>query len=167
MNETVILKTKTKNNMYTKYIQKGRFESDFLLLETLITELYELINTTKALYYQNLSKKFNNPLLQEKPYWSILKKFCSDKKTPLITPLLVNDKFATDVKTKACIFNKLFAEQCTPLKNYSVLPVHQIFLTQSRSSSLEFNEDGILKVIRALNICKAHGYDDNFTRYLH
>ena len=125
------------------------------------------INTTKALYYQNLSKKLNNPLLQEETYWSILKKFYHDKNNPLIPHLLVNDKFVTDVKTKACIFNKLFAEQCTPLKNYSVLPVHQIFLTQSRSSSLEFNEDGILIIIRALNICKAHGYDDIFTRYLH
>ena len=63
MNETVKLKIKTKNNMYNKYIQNGRFESDFLLLETLITELNELMNTTKALYYQNLSKKLNNPLL--------------------------------------------------------------------------------------------------------
>ena len=63
MNETVKLKIKTKNNMYNKYIQNGRFQSDFLLLEILITELNELMNTTKALYYQNLSKKLNNPLL--------------------------------------------------------------------------------------------------------
>ena len=63
MNETVKLKIKTKNNMYNKYIQNGRFQSDFLLLEILITELNELMNTTKALYYQNLSKRLNNPLL--------------------------------------------------------------------------------------------------------
>ena len=37
--------------MYKKYIQSGIFESYFLLLEVLITELNELINTTKALYY--------------------------------------------------------------------------------------------------------------------
>ena len=43
MNETVKLKIKTKNNMYNKYIQNGRSESDFLLLETLISELNELI----------------------------------------------------------------------------------------------------------------------------
>ena len=54
--------------MYNKYIQNGRSESGFLLLETLITELNILINTTKALYYQNLSKKLNNPLLQAKTY---------------------------------------------------------------------------------------------------
>ena len=53
-----------------------------------------------------------------------------------------------------------FAEQCTPLKNNSVLPINQNFLTQSRMVSLNFNEDEILKIIRALNIHKAHGYDD-------
>ena len=80
MNETIELKIKAKkSNMYNKYIQNGRSESGFLLLETLITELNILINTTKALYYQNLSKKLNNPLLQAKTYWSILKTFYNEK----------------------------------------------------------------------------------------
>ena len=73
---------------------------------------------------------------------------------------MVDNKFATDIKTKANIFNDFFAEQCTPLKNNSVLPINQNFLIQSRMVSLNFNEDEILKIIRALNIHKAHGYDD-------
>ena len=72
-------KHKAKNNMYNKYIQNGRFENDFLLLETLITELNKLINTTKALYYKNFSKKLNNPILPSKTYWSILKTFYEKK----------------------------------------------------------------------------------------
>ena len=160
MNETIKLKIKAKDNMYNKYLQNGRFESDFVLLETLITELNELIVTTKLLYYENLGKKLNNPLVQAKTYWSILKTFYNGKKIPLIPPLLVNEKFVTDMKTKADIFNKFFAEQCTPLKNDSKTPITQIFLTQSRLSSLDFNEDEILKIIRTLNIHKAHGHDD-------
>ena len=70
---------------------------------------------------------------------------------------MVNEKFVTDIKTKACIFNKFFAGQCTPLKNERILPVNKIFLTQSQLSPLDFNEDEILKIIRTLNICKAHG----------
>ena len=35
-----------------------------------------------------------------------------------------------------------------------------MFLTQSRLSSISFNEDEILKIVRALNINKAHGHDD-------
>ena len=160
MNETIKLKIKAKGNMYNKYLQNGRFKSDFVLLETLITELNELIDTTKALYYENLGKKLNNPSVQAKTYWSILKTFYNGKKIPLIPPLLVNDKFVTDIKTKADIFNKFFAEQCTPLKNDSKIPINQIFLTQSRLSFLDLNEDKILKIIRALNIHKAHGHDD-------
>ena len=64
-----------------KYLQNGRFESDFVFLENLITKLNELISSTKALYYENLAEKFNIPLLQEKTYWSILKTFYNDKKS--------------------------------------------------------------------------------------
>ena len=46
-----------------KYIQNGRFESDFIFLENLITELNELIFSTKASYYENLQRKLNNLLL--------------------------------------------------------------------------------------------------------
>ena len=69
---------------------------------------------------------------------------------------MVYDNFVTAIKMKACIFNKFFAEQHTPLKNDSILPVNQIFLTQSRLSSLDFKDDEILKIIRAINIYKAH-----------
>ena len=82
------------------------------------------------------------------------------KNSALIPPFLIDDKFVTDIKTKANIFNKLFADQCTPLKNNSVLPTNQIFLTQARLEFLEFNEGEILKIIRALNINKAHTHDD-------
>ena len=34
MSETIELKIKAKDIMYKKYIQNGRFESDFVLLET-------------------------------------------------------------------------------------------------------------------------------------
>ena len=47
---------------------------------------------------------------------------------------------------------------CT-LKNDSALPINQIVLTQSRLSTLNFNENEVLKVIKALNIHKAYGHD--------
>ena len=109
MNESIKLKIKAKDNMCKKYIQNARLESDFVLLETLIAELNELVSTTKALYCENIGKKLNNPLLQAKTYWSVLKRFYNVKKIPLIPPLLEDDKFVTDVKTKANIFNKFFA----------------------------------------------------------
>ena len=160
MNETIKNKMKVRDNLFKHYIQNGRFESDFILIERLGNELSDLISQAKALYHENLARKLNNPLLQANTYWSILKTFYNDKKVPLIPPLLIDDKFVTDIKTKANIFNKFFADQCTPLKNNSILPTNQIFLTQARLEFLEFNEGEILKIIRALDINKAHGHDD-------
>ena len=160
MNGTIKNKMKVRNNLFKQYIQNGRFESDFILIERLGNELSDLTSQAKALYYENLARKLNKPLLQAKTYWSILKTFYNDKKVPLIPPLLVDDKFVTDIKTKANIFNKFFADQCTPLKNNIILPSNQIFLTQARLEFLDFNEGEILKIIRALNINKPHGHDD-------
>ena len=118
------------------------------------------------MHYDNIGKKLNNPFLQAKTYWAILKTFYNGKKIPLIPPFLVDDKFVTDMKTKANIFNRFLAEQCIPLKTDSKLPSNQVFLTQSRLSSLDFIEDKILKMITAVNIHKAHGHDDIFIRMI-
>ena len=154
MNENIKSRIKSKNLFYKQYTQN--------VLEKLITELNELISSTKALYYENIEKKkSNNPLLQVKTYWSILKTFYNNKKIPLIPPLLIETKICN-----ANIFNKFFAEQCTPLKNGSILPSSLEFLTQERLCSLNFSNDEILKLIRFLNVHKAHRYDDISTRMI-
>ena len=90
-----------------------------MFLEILITELKELINTSKALYYENLSKKLNNLLLQAKTYSSILKTFYNEKKIPLIPPLLVDDKFVTEFRTKDLIsYPDIW-------KRSNIIPVHK------------------------------------------
>ena len=58
---------------------------------------------------------------------------------------MVDNNFITDIKIKANIFNKFFAEQCTPLKNDSVLPIYQMLFTQSRLGTIDFNENEMLK----------------------
>ena len=138
MNEIIKSKIKRKNLLFKQYIQNGRFETDFVFLENLITEINELISSTKNLHYE----------------------------TSLIPPLLVDNKFVTDIQIKANIFNNFFAEQCTPLKNSSALPLNQMFLTQSRFNCIDFNGDEILKIVRALNIHKTHGHDDASIRMI-
>ena len=56
MNETIKSKIETKNKLYKQYIDNSRFESDFVLIETLITETNDLITSKKDLYYKNLAK---------------------------------------------------------------------------------------------------------------
>ena len=81
-------------------------------------------------------------------------------KTPLIPPLLVDTKFVIGMKTNADSSDQFYAEQCTPLKKSSVLPINQIFLTQSRLVSLDFNKDETFKIVTALNTHKTYGHDD-------
>ena len=99
-------------------------------------------------------------MFQAKIYWSNLKSFYNDRKVLLIPPLLIDDKFVTDILTKINFFNKFFSDQFQPLNNASDLPKNQIFFTQSRLGPLEFNEGEILQIIRALNINKVYGHDD-------
>ena len=150
---------KAKNKFYKQQIKNGRLESDFVFIESLVNEINKLISKAKSLYYVNLSKKLNNVLLEAKTYLSILKTFYNDKTIPLIPPLLINHKFLTDIQAKGDIFNKFFADQCTPLKNNSMIPTKQLFMTQAKLRSLDFNEGKILKTIRALNINKVYGHD--------
>ena len=56
MNENIKSKIKEKNTCYQKYIENGKFENDFIVLDKLITELNDLIFSTKTLYYENLAK---------------------------------------------------------------------------------------------------------------
>ena len=100
MDETIKNKMKVRNNLFEQYIPNGRFESDFILIERLGNELSDLISQTKSLYYENLARKLNNPLLQAKTYWWILKTFNNDKKVPLILPLLIDVKLSLILKQK-------------------------------------------------------------------
>ena len=84
-----------------------------------------------------------------------------ERKYPaLILPFLIDNVFVSNIQTKANIFNKFFTDQYTPLKNSSALPVNQMFLIQSRLNSIDFNKDEVLKILRALNVHKAHVHDD-------
>ena len=97
--------------------------------------------------------------MQAITYCSILKTFYNDKKIPIIPPRLIEDNFVTDMETKVNIFNTFFADQCTPLKNDSVLPTSRMLLTWSKLCTLNLNEDEIIKIMRNLNEHKAHGHD--------
>ena len=66
---------KAKKKLCKQYIKNRRFESDFVFIESLETEINNLISNAKNLYYDNFVKKLNNPLLQSKTYWPILKTF--------------------------------------------------------------------------------------------
>ena len=55
---------KTNSKLYKQYIKNVRFESDVVLIERLVTEVNDLTSHTKALHYDNLAIRLNNPLLE-------------------------------------------------------------------------------------------------------
>ena len=56
MDETIKSSIKAKFEFFKQYIQNGRFESDFLFLETLIIELNELISSLKCFVTKTMRK---------------------------------------------------------------------------------------------------------------
>ena len=96
----------------------------------------------------------------------LLKIFLNNRKIPDITQLFHNNKFVTDFKEKAELFNSFFAKQCSLIKSGSKLPPRLHFLTDKRLSMVKFVNNDILKIIQNLNPNKAHGYDKISIRLL-
>ena len=125
-----------------------------------------MINKSKQNYYSRVASKLTNVQRNSKTYWSLLNRFLNNKKIPLIPPLFHENKFVTDFKEKAELFNALFAKQCSLIKNSSKLPSHLHYLTDNRLSSVSFSQDDIAKIIQNLDPNKAHGHDNISIRML-
>ena len=126
----------------------------------LLQAITDLIYEKKNDYYNALAKNLSDLTTSSKTYWSILKTFYNTKKVPIIPPILIENKLETDFFKKANYFNKFFASKCTPLSNSSSLPSSLDLETEARLTSINFSENYILKIIRSLDINKAHGHED-------
>ena len=150
-----------RNNVYQEYHRKRNHSTDdFIFLENGISEVSDLIFNRKNVYYNQLAQKLNDPKTSSKTYPSILKAFYKGKKVPLIPPLFVNNKLEPDFKLKANFFNKFFSDKCTPIQNNSVISNFIECKSMNRLTSIIFNDESILKIIRTLDVNKAHGHDD-------
>ena len=113
-----------------------------------------------------MTKKLTNASKNCKAYWSLLRRLLNNKKIPLIPPLFHENKFVTDFKEKAELFNSHFAKQCSLISNSSKLPSHIQYLTDNRLSCVRFSHDKFTKVIQILDPNKAHGHDNISIRML-
>ena len=110
-----------------------------------------MINKSKQNYYSRVASKLTNVQRNSKTYWSLLNRFLNNKKIPLIPPLFHENKFVTNFKEKAEIFDALFAKQCSLIKKSSKLPSHLHYLTDNRLSSVSVSQDNIAKIIQNLD----------------
>ena len=145
--------------MYKKYANKNKDAGIFDKVKCLQNELDSTIESNKQKHYSRLSKKLVDPMTSTKSYWSTLKMFLNNKKIPCIPPLKHQNKYVTDFKEKAEIFNSFFAEQCSLMNNCSKLPSTFFKWTDRFISSISFSSNDITRIIRDLDSNKAHGHD--------
>ena len=86
--------------------------------------------------------------------------FFDNEKIPLISPLFHENRFITDFKEKAELFNSFLAKQCSLIRNDSELPTSLTFFTNNRLSTFSFSHEDVGKIIQNLNPNKAHGHDN-------
>ena len=122
-------------------------------------QLKLLTESNKERYYLRIFKKLMDPMTSAKTYWSILKSLLNNKKIPCIPPLFHQNKYVTDFKKKAELFNCFFAKQCSIINNSSEPPSSIWKKTDKSISTVTFTSDDIATLIQNLDPNKAHGHD--------
>ena len=117
-----------------------------------------VIESNEQKLHSRLSKKVVDPMTSTKSYWSTLKMFLNNKKIPCIPPLKHQNKYVTDFKEKAEIFNSFFAEQCSLMNNSSKLSSTFLKRTDKFISSISLRSKDIARIIRDLEPNQAHGH---------
>ena len=74
--------------------------------------------------------------------------------------MFINNKLESDFQLKGNFLNKFFPDKCTLIQNNSVIPNFIESESMNRLASIVFNDESILKIIRALDVNKAHSHDD-------
>ena len=93
----------------------------------------------------------------------------NNKEIPLIPPLYYDNRFITDFKEKAELFNSLFCKQCSLVSNNSSLPITVTPITllkNKKKSTVALSVEAIGKIIQNLDSNKTHGNDNVSIRML-
>ena len=161
INDDIKSKINLKHKLYHRYVIHKRNKKDLAKVEHLRNETDNLMSRSKKEYYQNINRKLNDPLTSSKIDWLIMKTFFNGKRVP---PLLFNGAFVTDFEEKVKIPNSFFGKQCTLVSNNSVLPSDVTYMTEERIQSITFSESYVIKIIRTLDVNKAHDHDNTLVR---
>ena len=84
----------------------------------------------------------------------------------MIPPLLINNEFISNFKTKANYFNRFFNQQCAAISTDSSIPPSANLAINETVTTRNFDEHLISELILALNPNKAHGHDGLSIRML-
>ena len=144
MTERIKNKIFKKDYIYKSYISNGKTAIDYQKLHDIGSEISQMISKRKKEYYDQLSKKLNDPLTSSKTYWSMLKTFYSGTKIPLIPPIIIDNKVIKNFREKTN------ATQYMSHVNDSILPSTIMYRTENRFSTISFKDEDALKIIKSL-----------------
>ena len=117
---------------FKSFVNKKGFvnnSSNLKKFSSLQNKRSSLTETSKQEFFSKIAKKLSDPSISSKTYWSILKNFLTGKKVPCIPSIFYENKFFTDFRKNAKLFNSFFANQCSLIKNNSVVPTNCESLT--------------------------------------
>ena len=166
MNDCIKSKIQQKNSLFKQYVKNRCTAHDYQSLQFATKKLSDYIMERKNEQNFPLSQSLNNPATSSKTYWTILQTFYSGKKIPLIPPLVIKNQLITDFWEKATYFSLHFARQCTPIENDSSILAETNCLCDATILAVDFENQDILKIIRALDINKAHSHENISTRMI-
>ena len=112
---------------------------------------------------QEITEKIviNCKILNCKNWWTrwksktllvILKTLLINKKIYFISPILQDNRYITDFKKKAELFNLFFAKQCSKIDNSSKLHWNFLKKTDKSISTITFSCDDIARFFIAINV---------------
>ena len=147
------------NNTYRSYILSNKNPQIFEKVKYLQNQLKFLTESIKERYCLRISKKLKDPMTSAKTYCSILKSLLNNKKIHCIPPLFHQNKYVTDFKKKAELFNCFFAKQCSIINNFSELPSNIYKKTYKSISTVTVTSVDIATIIQKLDPNKANDHD--------
>ena len=100
MTDSIKNKLKERAELTKKYFKGRKKDSDLVQITALSNECIKTILKAKEKYISQLSQKLIDPSTELKTYWKVINRFVSNKKTPMIPPLLVNDKIISNFSEK-------------------------------------------------------------------
>ena len=160
--KNALLKNK---RLYAKFVRNGRRDDLKDAVQKSREQVGRLIDGAKEAYFTRLGESLCNPTIGPKKYWSMINNLLNKNKFPVIPPLIVNDRFVSNCTEKAALFNDFFVKQCSEIETSSTLPpCNEVF--EHSICDVAITNEAILKIIRALDPNKAHGWDEISVRMI-
>jgi hypothetical protein len=165
-NREVKLAIRSRNRLFNRY-KRTKNPIHAAVWKTSAKHTNYLISKAKKDHTEKIRHLLMTTETGAKKYWKLAKQVYGNKKSMSIPSMVVDNKIVSTSQDKANEFSKFFAgQQILPnhILHYPLPP--QILLTDQRLDSISTTPAEIQKILKSLDIGKAHGADGVSNRLL-